>query len=107
MEPENQTLQKEIPIGKPSFPGSMLNFGGVFFLTFIHFILLMVEKSREKTTRDVWNLVNNGINYQPQLVQGGFYHQYGWCFKGSNLLGDVIHDSWWHILDRVMGARGS
>ena len=28
MEPENQTLQKEIPIGKPSFPGSMLNFGG-------------------------------------------------------------------------------
>ena len=31
-------------------------------------VLLMVQKS-QTTTRDVYNLVNNGINYQPQLVQ--------------------------------------
>ena len=29
MEPENQPLEKEIPIGNPSFSGSMLNFGRV------------------------------------------------------------------------------
>jgi len=29
MEPENQPLEKEIPIGNPSFSGSMLNSGGV------------------------------------------------------------------------------
>ena len=32
MEPENQPLEKEIPIGNPSFSGSMLNFGGVLTL---------------------------------------------------------------------------
>ena len=31
MEPENQPLEKEIPLRKPSFSGSMLNFGGVLF----------------------------------------------------------------------------
>ncbi len=30
MQPENGPLEKEIPIGKPLFSGSMLNFGGVF-----------------------------------------------------------------------------
>ena len=32
MEPENEPLEEEIPIFKPSFSGSMLVFGGVFFL---------------------------------------------------------------------------
>ena len=31
MEPENGPLEKEIPIGFPSFPGSMLVLGGVRF----------------------------------------------------------------------------
>ena len=31
------------------------------------------SKSGEKTTWDVQNLVNNGINYQPQLVIAGFF----------------------------------
>ena len=39
----------------------------------IEFTLLMVQKSRT-TTWDVSNPVNNGINYQPQLVQD-FFHQ--------------------------------
>ena len=42
-------------------------------LTCIHEILLMVQKS---CTRDVWNPVNNGISYQPQLVQDFFHQQY-------------------------------
>ena len=30
MDPENQHLEKEIPLLKPSFSGSMLHFGDVF-----------------------------------------------------------------------------
>ena len=30
----------------------------------------------QTTTWDVWNLVNNGINYQPQLVQDFLHQQY-------------------------------
>ena len=38
------------------------------------YILLMVQKS-QTTVWDVYNLVNNGINYQPQLVVWDFFHQ--------------------------------
>jgi len=36
---------------------------------------LMVQKS-QTTTWDVSNPVNNGVNYQPQLVQDFFHQQY-------------------------------
>ena len=36
----------------------------------------MVQKSDEKTTWDVWNPVNDEINYQPQVVQDIFHQQY-------------------------------
>ena len=49
-------------------------------------ILLMVQKS-QTTTWDVQNLVNNGINYQPQLVGEftGFlnHQQYSVTIEGS------------------------
>ena len=35
-------------------------------------VLLMVQKSGEKFTWHVWKPANNGINYQPQLVNTGF-----------------------------------
>ena len=36
-------------------------------------------KKSQTPTWDVWNPVNNGINYQPQLVSRiSFYKQYGW-----------------------------
>ena len=44
-------------------------------------ILLMVQKSEEKATWHVWNPVNNGINYQPQLVIAGFLNHQTNAFK--------------------------
>ena len=35
MEPENEPLEEEIPMKKPSFLGSMLVFGGVFMPYFL------------------------------------------------------------------------
>ena len=37
-----------------------------------------LKKSQKTTTWDVYNLVNNGINNQPQLVQDVFHQQ---CYK--------------------------
>ena len=47
-------------------------------------------KKSQTTTWDVSNLVNNGINYQPQLVDAGFLNHQSYhpnCFSNSEFLG--------------------
>ena len=45
-------------------------------------------KKSQTTTWDVWNPIDTGINYQPQLVQDFFHQQYYsfWCQFQVNLL---------------------
>ena len=43
MEPEKKSLEKEIPFGKPSFSGSMLNFGGVIRVTLRSYVFHYVS----------------------------------------------------------------
>ena len=47
MEPENKSLEKEIPFKKLSYSGSMLNFEGVYYI-----IVLLMEGIR-LTTWDI------------------------------------------------------
>ena len=76
--------------GDIAFPGQLgrdvFFFSGIFFVggeqNFhqpLH-VPLMLQKSGEKTTWDVKGPVNNGMNYQPQLLIAGFLiHQQFHC----------------------------
>ena len=58
------------------------------FGTILGILLLVVQKSGEKTTWDVQNLVNNGITNQPQLIQD-FFHQKYWTGKYEQNSGHI------------------
>ena len=56
-------------------------FGSVFKNTFFKWVVETANYCwwlKSCTTWDVWNPMNNGKNYQPQLVQDFFHQQYGW-----------------------------
>ena len=80
MEPENQPLEKEIPIGNPSFSGSMLNFGRVH------------EISRS-LGEDPWN------SPLPRLP---LFHVIQGAFSRTCALAFSIRDLW----DEVVGPGG-
>ncbi len=54
-------------------------------------LLLMAE-----ILHHVWNPINNGINYQPQLVQD-FSHQQYEALKVDHTVGFLLHLSVWHL----------
>ena len=53
-----------------------------------HWLILLLEEIR-LTTWDVQNPVNNGIKYQPQLVQDFFHQQYGTCMYNNKDILDM------------------
>ena len=59
------------------------------------------------TTWDIKNLVNNGINYQPQLVKDFFHQQYLYSKDGANwkkparivIQSSIIHCEWLKLMN--------